>query len=445
MEHKITSSVDYSNVNTTEKSLESTLLEDRNLGIAYSISEASPIRIKDVICFSHLRWDFVFQRPQHLLSRWAKETRVFFIEEPVYGNFETNSLKTSYSSKNPGVTVITPQFGNYYSEDEINLYMKDSLTEIINVYQIRDYLLWYLNPMAVQYSQDLKPKIVVYDSMDELSCFKGAHPMILPNESKLFKLADVVFTGGYNLYNFKKNRHENIHPFPSSIDQSHFESGIGGADPADQAVIPGPRVGFFGVIDERLDIELLDGLALSMPEFHFIMVGPVVKIDPAALPRHNNIHYLGQKSYEELPFYLANWDVAILPFAKNESTRFISPTKTPEYLSAGKPVVSTSIHDVVIPYAEMGMVEIADTVEDFASAIVKVMNLKNNISWITKVKNHLSGNSWDLTWAKMKEVIYNTLEQKQSLREKLFFEKEGSQFSSGNELNKFGMVQMNID
>lgn len=374
----------------------------------------APPKIRDIICFSHLRWNFVFQRPQHLLTRWAREVRVFYYEEPVKGNFDTNYLKTVYS-KNLNLTVITPHVKESLNEKEVNTYLKESVNEIIKWYEISDYLLWYLTPMAVEFTIHLDPKIVVYDSMDELSCFKGAHPDIIPNEKLLFRLADVVFTGGHNLYEFKKDRHHNIHPFPSSIDQRHFESGLGKADPPDQAVIKGPRVGFFGVIDERLDIDLLDRLSQLMPEIQFIMIGPVVKIDPASLPKRENIHYLGQKNYDELPAYLAHWDVAFLPFARNESTRFISPTKTPEYLSAGKPVVSTSIHDVVVPYGELGFVEIADNPEDFASAINLVLKQKDDETWLRKVKDHLKCNSWDLTWSKMKEVIYKTLEQKENM------------------------------
>jgi glycosyltransferase involved in cell wall biosynthesis len=251
---------------------------------------------------------------------------------------------------------------------------------------------------------------------------------MLHNEKLLFRMADVVFTGGHNLYEYKKNRHHNIHPFPSSIDQRHFESGLGSNDPRDQVAIPFPRVGFFGVIDERFDIDLLDQLAVLMPDFQFIMIGPVVKIDPSTLPRHQNIHYLGQKTYNELPNYLAHWDVAILPFAKNESTRFISPTKTPEYLSAGKPVVSTSIRDVVMPYGEMGLVEIADTADEFSSAIRKVIKQKDNPGWRMKVKEFLKGNSWDLTWSKMKDVIYSTLERKENLLESTFIKNDSGHF-----------------
>jgi UDP-galactopyranose mutase len=381
--------------------------------ITNSLQNGNDLKIKDILCFSHLRWNFVFQRPQHLLSRWAKETRVFYFEEPVLGDFENNFLKTIYS-KDLNLTILTPHIRENSQEKETNIFLKESVNQIIKWYNISDYLLWYLTPMAIEFSSDLKPKGVVYDSMDELSMFKGAHPNILPNENKLFKIADVVFTGGYSLYEYKKHRHHNIHPIPSSIDQNHFNSGSGNPDPSDQAKIPHPRVGFFGVLDERMDIELVNGLALKMPDIHFIMIGPVVKIDPSLLPKHKNIHYLGQKSYEELPSYLAHWDVAILPFAKNDSTRFISPTKIPEYLAAGKQVVSTSIRDVVMPYGEEGMVEIADNVEDFSSAIERILKGKENPAWELMVREHLKGNSWDLTWLKMKNIIYKTLEEKEN-------------------------------
>ncbi|HEX2968088.1 MAG TPA: glycosyltransferase family 1 protein [Bacteroidales bacterium] len=372
-------------------------------------------KIKDVICFSHLRWNFVFQRPQHLLSRWAAETRVFYIEEPIRGKYDSNFLKTVYDQSGKSLTVITPYINESLSESAVNRFLENSLDDIIRWYNVENYLLWYLTPMAVEFAFHLSPEIIVYDSMDELSCFKGAHPNMIRNENILLEMADVVFTGGFSLYEYKKHRHHNIHPFPSSIDQSHFESGIGGKDPADQANIPHPRVGFFGVIDERFDTLLLDSLAMLMPQLHFIMIGPVLKIDPGSLPQHGNIHYLGQKNYFELPDYLAHWDVAILPFAKNESTRFISPTKTPEYLCAGKPVVSTSIRDVVLPYGELGLVEIADTPADFSTAILKLLNRGRDKEWEEKVKELLKSNSWDLTWLRMKEVIYKTLAEKENV------------------------------
>lgn len=373
--------------------------------------------IKNIICFSHLRWDFVFQRPQHLLTRWANEIPVYYIEEPEFGNFEVNYLKAKRYNDN--LTIITPCIQEQSGEKEIQQYLEEAVKKLIKWNNITDYLFWYLTPMAMPFTRNMNPKMVVYDCMDELSHFKGAHPDMLKNEAALMKVADVMFTGGQYLYEYKKDKHNNIYPFPSSIDQKHFESGMECSDPDDQSAIPHPRVGFYGVIDERLDIELLDGIAEKMPDIHFIMIGPVVKIDPATLPRHSNIHYLGPKSYNDLPAYLGNWDIAFLPFAKNDSTRFISPTKTPEYLCCYKPVISTSIHDVVKPYGEMGLVLISDTVSDFVQAIRKAALLIDDKNWKKKVRQMLKSSSWDLTWAGMKKIILSTLEAKDSIRKEL--------------------------
>jgi UDP-galactopyranose mutase len=270
---------------------------------------------------------------------------------------------------------------------------------------VAEYVLWYYTPMALGFSHGLEPSAVVYDCMDELSLFRGAPPSLLDRERRLLELADLVFTGGQSLYEAKRDRHPDAHAFPSSIDAAHFAQARAiSDDPADQAAIPRPRLGFFGVIDERFDMELLDGVAAARPDWQMVMIGPVVKVDPESLPRRANIHYLGMKSYQELPAYLAGWDVALLLFARNESTRFISPTKTPEYLAAGRPVVSTSIRDVVRPYGEQGLVRIADTVEAFTAAAEAAMK-EDTAARTPEVDAFLAQTSWDQTWSRMNELI----------------------------------------
>jgi len=241
--------------------------------------------------------------------------------------------------------------------------------------------------------------------MDELTAFQGASPLLRGLESELMLRADLVFTGGQSLYEAKRDRHSRVYAFPSSIDASHFRAAREIAEePADQTSIPHPRLGFFGVIDERLDIGLLEEVARMRPEWQLVMIGPVVKIDPASLPRRDNIHYLGMKSYEELPAYLSGWDVALLPFARNDSTRFISPTKTPEYLAAGRPVVSTSIRDVVRPYGQEGYVRIADTAEEFVAACEAAL-AEDATARQERVDPFLAQNSWDITWESMSALI----------------------------------------
>jgi len=248
--------------------------------------------------------------------------------------------------------------------------------------------------------------------MDELSAFKGAHSRLPELEQQLFQRVDLVFTGGQSLYEAKRNQHPVVYPFPSSIDASHFgKARLAQGDPEDQARIPHPRLGFFGVIDERFDTELLDAVATKRPDWHFVMIGPIVKVHPASLPKHGNIHYLGPKKYEELPHYLAMWDIALLLFARNESTRFISPTKTPEYLAAGKPVISTSIRDVVRPYGELNLVKIADSPADFVLSAEKILaKSQQPTDWLTRVDAFLEDISWDKTWKQMSGLMDQAVE-----------------------------------
>ncbi len=251
--------------------------------------------------------------------------------------------------------------------------------------------------MALRFSGHWEPEITVYDCMDELSAFLGAPRELLDWECELFRRADVVFTGGASLHAAKRRQHPNVHFFPSSVDKQHFSiARLAQDDPADQRDIPHPRIGFFGVLDERFDAPLLGDLARSQPAWHFVLVGPLAKISEDALPRGKNIHYLGRKEYVELPRYLAGWDVATLPFARNQATRFISPTKTPEYLAAGRRVVSTPIEDVMRPYGELGLVEIAADAPGFTAAIARCLS-SNDETWLTRVDRFLAQMSWDKT------------------------------------------------
>jgi UDP-galactopyranose mutase len=276
--------------------------------------------------------------------------------------------------------------------------------------KINKYFSWYYTPMALPFTDLLTPELVIYDCMDELSAFKFAPPELTIREKQLFEKADIVFTGGHSIYESKKNAHHNIFPFPSSIDKHHFGAArIIKNDPEDQKNIPHPRFGFFGVVDERFDIDLLDKVAAARPEWHFVILGPVVKIDPDILPDHANIHYLGGKKYDELPSYISGWDIAMIPFAMNESTRFISPTKTPEYLAAGKPVISTPIRDVVSPYGDNKLVHIISNAEEFIKAAEGELKKKRRSAWLKKVDEFLAGNSWDRTWSQMVRNIEETL------------------------------------
>jgi glycosyltransferase involved in cell wall biosynthesis len=359
---------------------------------------------EDVICFSHLRWNFVYQRPQHLLSRCARGRRVFYFEEPV---FDAPGQPILTSSIDPsGVTVVVPHLRAAQEPASIDAELRWLLDSLIETEGIEPDLLWYYTPMALTFSAHLRPRAILYDCMDELSGFAGAPAGLRNAESALMARAHVVFTGGRSLYEAKRHHHENIHPFPSSVDVPHFASARRrrGPEPDDQAAIPRPRLGFYGVVDERFDRELIAAAAALRPDWHYVIVGPVVKIDPEMLPRAANIHYLGSKSYNVLPDYLAGWDVALLPFARNDATRYISPTKTPEYLAAGRPVVSTSIRDVVHPYGDLGLAHIADDPDGFVAACEAALS-ESAVERQRVADALLSRMSWDATWHAMADLI----------------------------------------
>jgi glycosyltransferase involved in cell wall biosynthesis len=352
-----------------------------------------------ILCLSHLRWDLVWQRPQHLMSRAAATRSVAYLEEPVDAE---GTLPRLQERRDPsGVVVLTPQVPRG----------ADSTTEtrrLIGRWLARRghrrLILWFQTPMAVDIARHLPADAWVYDCMDELSAFDFAPAGLRDREEALMTRADVVFAGGRSLHAARVLRRPDAHLMPSSVDVAHFGAARAGRpDPADQAGIPRPRVGFFGVIDERMDLSLVAATAERMPEVAFVMLGPVVKIDPARLPRLPNVYWLGSKTYASLPDYLANWDAGWMPFALNRSTQFISPTKTPEFLAAGLPVTSTAVPDVVHDYGGKGLVRIADAAT-MPEALAESLKAPPP-DWLPRVDAMLARTSWDATWARMDAAI----------------------------------------
>ena len=365
-----------------------------------------------LLCFSHLRWNFVFQRPQHLMSRFARAMNVIYWEEPVdIGPKETAYLQVREAQDAPGVRLVVPHLPTSMPEKAREAALKRLLDAHLSPLH-GSLVAWYYTPMMLPFSRHLDAALTVYDAMDELSKFRFAPPQLLDLERELMGKADIVFTGGSSLYEAKKDRHPNVHCFPSSVDRAHFAKARAKLfDPADQEDLPKPRLGFYGVLDERFDTELLGNAAEMRPDWSFVMVGPVVKIAPEDLPNRPNIHYLGPKTYDVLPAYLAGWDAALMPFAMNESTQFISPTKTPEYLAGGKPAVSTPIRDVVRHYGQLQGVKIASTPDEFVAACEEALELSRNreSGWLAEADLMLSATSWDTTQARMDGLVAELL------------------------------------
>lgn len=349
-----------------------------------------------LVAFSHLRWDFVRQRPQHLLSRFARERAVWIWEEAIWCDHHLPYLEY-HRFKGDDVTSLRPRVPHSWSAEDKMAALQELYALFCEQTLRCAPIAWFYTPAMMPIQGDGDVELIVYDCMDELSAFAHADPALIEQERRLLARADVVFTGGRSLYEAKKSRNPNVHAFPSAVDTAHFA----------QARSLAPRqpdirtAGYFGVIDERLDLGLVAKLADALPDWRIEMVGPVVKIDPASLPRRANIVWSGPRDYAQLPEVLGGWNVALMPFALNEATRFISPTKTPEYLAGGRPVVSTAIADVIADWGEVEGVAIARNAVAFASAVEQAGALPAGGAWLDEVDQRLERISWDRTHAQM--------------------------------------------
>jgi UDP-galactopyranose mutase len=368
-----------------------------------------------LICFSHLRWDFVRQRPQHIMERFAKTRRVFYFEEPILTDHHLAYLET-HRFDGSEVVVLRPRIPSRLSRDHDDDVLARLLNEFLQLIAEPSPLLWFYTPMLFGCARHIEATAIVFDCMDELSGFRFAPAKLKALEAELMQAADVVFTGGTRLYEARRSHHDNLHCFPSSVDTRHFTAARSPLpDPADQAAIPHPRLGFYGVIDERIDLGLVAQVAQARPDWQLVLVGPVAKIDARDLPRLPNIHYLGQKDYDALPAYLAGWDVALMPFADNESTAFISPTKTPEYLASGRPVVSTPVADVVRHYGALMGVSLARLPSDFVKACDTALEQSRAPQqWLPEADLLLARTSWDETQLRMSGLVAEAESRKAS-------------------------------
>lgn len=355
-----------------------------------------------LLVLSHLRWDFVFQRPQHLMTRAARDYEVIFFEEP---QEDDGAVPRLDRFERAGVLVVRPVLPRGLSPEVSAARQRALLGTLLALRTGRKLALWFYSPMFMPVAGQLPADAVVYDCMDELSAFRGAPPAMLEMERRLLARADLVFTGGRSLFEAKRGRHPSVHLFPSSIDAWHFGRARHGLpEPAALVPLPHPRIGFFGVVDERMDLGLVAAFAALRPDWSFCMIGPVAKIDPASLPRAANIHWLGARDYRDLPAHLAHFDLGFMPFALNESTRFISPTKTPEFLAAGLPVLSTAVTDVVRDYGTPGLVEIAQDAAEMAAKADQLLQRPRG-PWLARVDARLAAQSWDRSWAQMDALL----------------------------------------
>ena len=360
----------------------------------------------DIVALSHLRWDFVYQRPQHLLSRAANSHHVLFVEEPVPGE----RFRMEQHTHNQALTVVRPVVPDWMPAEEAEAVTADALRQMVADWRTGDLVAWHYAVMMEPLSRGLEADLVVFDCMDELSAFRGAPPELVARERALLARSDLVFAGGHSLWEAKRSLHPRVHAFPSSVDRTHFARARDEqAEPAALAGIGRPRLVYAGVIDERIDLDVVARVAAA-DIGEVVLIGPVVKIDPADVPDSPRVHQLGMQPYESLPALFSHADIGLMPFALNESTRYISPTKTPEYLAAGLPVVSTPINDVIRGYGDLDMVHVAEPpafVDACRRALARPRSFRH-------VDERLGGMSWDATWEVMEALMMELLPQREA-------------------------------
>jgi len=358
-----------------------------------TLSHQHSAQYYDMIVFCHLRWQFVYKRPQHIISRMANTMKILFIEEPL-----------EYKEKeNCGNLIVINEMLHVLQPNVKDI---QSIVEIIPQYVSNTTISygWFYSAAFCPLLGSMEFENVIYDCMDELSLFKNASEHLTNQEKYLISQSNIIFTGGKSLYESKKQFHKNVHCIPNSVDNYHFAKALNGvAIPDDIASLKSPIVGYYGVIDERINLELLHEAAKKLPNISFVMIGPLGQIEENELPKESNIHYLGIKPYSQLPNYLKAFDVAMMPFALNDATKYISPNKTLEYIAAGRAIISTKIPDVVSDYSIC--INLIDTADEFCEAIVFQLERRDRLSMEMEYYKILQNTSWDATADKMKSII----------------------------------------
>ncbi len=372
----------------------------------------------DLVCLSHVPWAHAYQRPQNLMSRASKAFRVFFVEESVIADSAQQGLpaRLDVTRLDNGVRIVRLRLAAGLVGQERNETRRVLLADLFRRYQIRQYILWYFTPAALAYTDHLSPWLTIYDCTNDILMAPDAAPRFRAREAELLRRSDLVFAGGRSLYEAKRQTHPHVYLFPSAVDREHFaQARSWAAEPADQGSIPRPRLGYHGTIDERLDLGLIESIARARPDWQLIFLGPRSKISPVTLPRQANIHYLGPKPYAELPAYLAGWDVAVLPLALSDATRYLSFTTPSEYLASGKPVVATPVQDISVEFGGLGLAQIASSAGGFVEAVLAALATpREQKSWLRRVDAFLAESSWDRTWHAMSTLLEREINLRQA-------------------------------
>jgi glycosyltransferase involved in cell wall biosynthesis len=377
-----------------------------------------PVEDYSLIVHSHLGWDWVWQRPQQFVSRLSRRRKVLFVEiaapDP---ELAAPLARFRTPEKFPNITLLTLRFPARRWDD--GAYVDAERRRLVQEFvagpragHFENPVQWFYDPMAAPaFAGHMGEILTVYDCMDELSGFRYAPPEIIERELALLARADVVFTGGRRLFEVKRRLHDNCHFYGCGVESEHFGQARAAhtAVPAELAVLPKPVLGYFGAVDERMDYELLARLAAANPGWSVVMIGPVIKVEADSLPRRPNLHWLGQRAYADLPAFAKGFDLCLMPFALNEATAFINPTKALEYMAAGREIISTAVPDVVHNFGSV--VKIARTREEFITLCRQAIARPDHAA-IGRGLKMAGENSWDSIVARLESHIAEALVRK---------------------------------
>jgi UDP-galactopyranose mutase len=374
-----------------------------------------------IVAFSPLRWTGTPHRTQQILSRLASTRRVLVIEDPIYK--ADTPPHWEFASPTPRLTVCRPHLPANSQKHQSS--WKTLLHQLKTSYSISNPVGWLATPLALPLLNEFSPSVILYDAIDELNCPRGTTTQWLDMENKVLSKADAVFTSGYSLYQMLRQKHSNVHCLPSSADINHFKQArtlrrmyegqtlftVESHEPEGHACLPHPRLGYCGVLDKRIDFELIDLVARTRPEWQVVLVGPLVDLKPSQLPRQPNLHYLGPRPYDQLPAYIAGWDAALMPFVCNDSTRYLNPTTTMEYMAAERLIVTTRVADVVKPYC--GIVFVGHSPNTFIVGCEEAITASETerLTQVRLMREALTLNSWQATVRSMDFVLTRVLEQ----------------------------------
>ncbi len=357
----------------------------------------------------------------HHIARWlARRHRIYYVECPGLRapQGSARDLKKIWAKlvrflKGPQpaaenvkvVTLLQVPLHSFALVRKLNrLFILTTLRWLMWREGIRKPISWFMIPHVSLAAGRLGERLSVYYCIDDYAASPDVDAEAVRNmDEELTRNADLVFVAAKTLLEPKRKLNDNTFVSPHGVDVEHF----GRAQvpslpiPSDVRDLPHPVVGFFGLIESRMDLELLGFLARSRPNWTFLMIGRVA-VAERELPSLPNLHFIGKRPYESLPAYGKHFDAAIIPYRQTQFNYHANPLKLREYLAMGKPVVAVSTPEID-RYSDV--VDVVNSHEEFLSRLDAVFSGTDEPSDVARRMNRVAGESWDSRLNEVFEIV----------------------------------------